>query len=331
MMKNIYWFAVFLWVSCSRGVAEDVTIIDPALEKIVAAHAKIEYLTDAVYGVSEGPVWSQQHDGLLFTDVAANQMYLWKAGKDVSVFMDPSGYTGYAPTFEAGSNGANGVVYYGQQLILCQHGDRRLAYIESMEGTRATFRTLVDTYQGKRFNSPNDLAISRKGDFYFTDPPYGLYNPNTRGYDDSLYRELPFNGVFQYSATGELKLVDQALSRPNGIALSLDERYLYVNNSDPDYPVMMRYDVTDNWASEVFYDGAEMAKAFEGNFDGMKVHSSGNIFTTGPNGILILSPAGTLLGTINFGKAITNCAFDPTETFLYVTTFDRLARIKLMP
>lgn len=330
-MKKIILLATLIFASCSSSSGEDVTIINPELTDIISAQASIEYLTDKVYEVSEGPVWSPQHQGLLFTDVAANKMYLWKEGQGVSVYLAPSGFTSYAPTFENGSNGANGVVYYGNQLILCQHGDRRVAYIEAIEGTKPTFGTLVDTYQGKRFNSPNDLVISRKGDFYFTDPPYGLYNKETNSYDEELYREIPFNGIFQYSAAGEVILISKELSRPNGIALSLDERYLYVNNSDPKMPLMMRYEVTNNWQEDVFFDGSKLAAKYDGNFDGMKVHSSGHIFTTGPNGILILSPTGELMGTINFGKAITNCAFDTTETYLYVTTFDRLARIKLKP
>lgn len=329
-MKKIALLVLAVVSACAPPLTEQVTILDPELSSLVSPDATIEYLTGKDYSVSEGPVWSASNEGLLFTDVPANKIYLWKENEGVSVFMDPSGYTGFAPVIEKGSKGANGVVYYGNQLILCQHGDRRLAYVASMNGVKPSFRSIVDNYEGKRFNSPNDVVIGRKGDFFFTDPPYGFYDSEKKGFSEER-RELSFNGVYQYNSAGKLILISKEMSRPNGIALSLDEKYLYVNNSDPDKPVMMRYAVDDNWASELFFDGSELSRRYEGHFDGMKVHSSGNIFTTAPNGILILSPEGVLRGSINFGKAVTNCAFDPSESYLYVTTFDQVARIKLQP
>ena len=329
-MKKTIYLVLGLVFACSSPAPKGVTILDPSLETIVSSTAQIEYLTEKKYTISEGPVWSLKHNGLLFTDVAANQMYLWQNDTGVRLFMEPSGHTGIAPTFDT-HQGANGVAFYGNQMVLCQHGDRRVAYLEKMDGKVPTFRTLVAAFEGKRFNSPNDLIINRMGDIFFTDPPYGLFNPTTGTYDETIHKELPFNGVFVYKASGELELITKTLSRPNGIGLSLDERYLYVNNSDPANPVMMRYDRDQQWAGELFFDGTELGKKYDGNFDGMKVHSSGTIFSTGPNGIIILSPQGTLLGQINFGGKITNCAFDPNEEYLYVTTFDRLARVKLQP
>ncbi len=330
MHKYVLLLGILL-ASCSPETSKDVTLLDPSLQTILSPQASIEYLTEKIYSVSEGPAWSTEHMGLLFTDVQSNKMYLWQEGKGVRLFLDPSGYTAYAPTFEKGQNGANGLLIQEGRLIICQHGDRRVAVVTSIEGTTPSFQTLVDTFDGKRFNSPNDLIQSKEGDLYFTDPPYGLFNKETQAFDETLYRELHFNGVYRYRLGGEVTLITKELTRPNGIALSLDENYLYVNNSDKDRPVMMRYEVNNNWAPSVFFDGSALSEKYEGSFDGMKVHSSGHIFTTGPNGILILSPEGTLKGTINFGGRITNCAFDPTEDYLYVTTFSQVARIKLQP
>ena len=208
-------------------------------------------------------------------------------------------------------------------IILCQHGDRRLAFIPNIQNKNPKFTTIVDNFEGKRFNSPNDLTISKSGDIYFTDPPYGFKNFSDK------YREINFNGVYKYSKDGEVFLISSNMSRPNGIALSLDEKYIYVNNSDPkNDPKILRFK-TSNFEEKLFFDGTELSKKYPGGFDGLKVHSSGNIFTTGPNGILIISPKGKLLAMINFGKKITNCNFDDKEEYLYVTGFDDISRIKL--
>ena len=208
-------------------------------------------------------------------------------------------------------------------IILCQHGDRRLAFTQNISSKDPKFTTVIDNYEGKRFNSPNDLAISKSGDIYFTDPPYGFKNFSDK------YREIDFNGVYKYSKDGEVSLISGKMSRPNGIALSIDEKYIYVNNSDPkNDPKILRF-TTSNFEEKLFFDGTELSKKYPGGFDGLKVHSSGNIFTTGPNGILIISPNGKLLAMINYGKKITNCNFDNNEDYLYVTGFDDISRIKL--
>ena len=198
-----------------------------------------------------------------------------------------------------------------------------MAFTPNLSSKNPKFTTIVDNFAGKRFNSPNDLAISRNGDIYFTDPPYGFKNFSDK------YRETNFNGVYKYSKNGEVTLISKEMSRPNGIALSLDEKYIYVNNSDPENdPKILRFK-TSNFEEKLFFDGTELSKKYPGGFDGLKVHSSGNIFTTGPNGILIISPKGKLLAMINYGKKVTNCNFDDKEEYLYVTGFDDISRIKL--
>ena len=301
----------------------DITIFDQSVLSIINKNAKIEILADSFF-VAEGPLWDSDKGRLIFTDVRQNKIFTWDKISGVKDYISPSGSTGYAPSFSDGGIGANGLAFdENGNIILCQHGDRRLAFTPNLSSKNPKFTTIVDNFEGKRFNSPNDLAISRNGDIYFTDPPYGFKNFSDK------YREISFNGVYKYSTSGQVFLISKEMSRPNGIALSLDEKYIYVNNSDPENdPKILRFK-TSNFEEKLFFDGTELSKKYPGGFDGLKVHSSGNIFTTGPNGILIISPKGKLLAMINFGKKITNCNFDEKEEYLYVTGFDDISRIKL--
>ena len=301
----------------------DITVFDESVLSIINKNAKIEILADS-FIVAEGPLWDYRENRLIFTDVRQNKIFTWDEKNGVKEYISPSGSTGYAPSFIDGGIGANGLAFdENGNIILCQHGDRRLALTSNMNSNNPKFKTIVDNFEGKRFNSPNDLAISKSGDIYFTDPPYGFKNFSDK------YREINFNGVYKYSKDGEVFLISSNMSRPNGIALSLDEKYIYVNNSDPkNDPKILRFK-TSNFEEKLFFDGTELSKKYPGGFDGLKVHSSGNIFTTGPNGILIISPTGKLLAMINYGKKITNCNFDDKERYLYVTGFDDISRIKL--
>ena len=301
----------------------DISVFDDSVLSIISKNAKIEILANSFF-VAEGPLWDSDKGRLIFTDVRQNKIFTWDKKNGVKEYISPSGSTGYAPSFSDGGIGANGLAFdENGNIILCQHGDRRLAFTPNLSSKNPKFTTIVDNFEGKRFNSPNDLAISRNGDIYFTDPPYGFKNFSDR------YREISFNGVYKYSTSGQVFLISKEMSRPNGIALSLDEKYIYVNNSDPENdPKILRFK-TSNFEEKLFFDGTELSKKYPGGFDGLKVHSSGNIFTTGPNGILIISPKGKLLAMINFGKKITNCNFDEKEEYLYVTGFDDISRIKL--
>ena len=301
----------------------DITVFDKSVLSIINQNAKIEILADS-FIVAEGPLWDTSQNRLIFTDVRQNKIFTWDENNGVGEYISPCGSTGYAPSFSDGGIGANGLAFdESGNIILCQHGDRRLAFIQNISSKDPKFITVVDNYEGKRFNSPNDLAISKSGDIYFTDPPYGFKNFSDK------YREIDFNGVYKYSKDGEVSLISGKMSRPNGIALSIDEKYIYVNNSDPkNDPKILRF-TTSNFEEKLFFDGTELSKKYPGGFDGLKVHSSGNIFTTGPNGVLIISPNGKLLAMINYGKKITNCNFDNKEEYLYVTGFDDISRIKL--
>ena len=281
----------------------DISVYDESILNIIDLNSKIELL-DSSFLVAEGPLWYPKKNKLIFSDVRQNKIFTWDENSGTVEYISPSGSTGYAPSFKEGGIGANGLAFDSKgNLILCQHGDRRLALLSNNKTNKPKFKTIIDNYKGKRFNSPNDLVINSEGDIFFTDPPYGFYY-NKKSFDNK-YREIEFNGVYKINSKKEIFLITDKMTLPNGIALSLDEKSLYVNNSGRDDPKIMRFD------------------------DGLKVHSSGNIFTSGPNGILIISPNGKLLATINFGKGVTNCSFDKNENYLYVTGFNDISRIKL--
>ncbi len=320
---TIIFFLIPVILSSQVTTNNDISVFDDTVLSIISKNAKIEILADS-FIVAEGPLWDSNKNRLIFTDVRQNKIFTWDEKSGVKEYISPSGSTGYAPSFSDGGIGANGLAFdKNGNIILCQHGDRRLALILNVKSKNPEFTTIVDNFAGKRFNSPNDLAISKSGDIYFTDPPYGFKNFSNK------YRQISFNGVYKYSTSGEVFLISKEMSRSNGIALSLDEKYIYVNNSDPENdPKILRFK-TSNFEEKLFFDGTELSKKYPGGFDGLKVHSSGNIFTTGPNGILIISPKGKLLAMINYGKKVTNCNFDDKEEYLYVTGLDDVSRIKL--
>ena len=296
---------------------------DARFDRLVPRDATIEKLADG-YDWSEGPVWMKRGAYLLFSDVPQNTVYRFKEGEKVTVFLKPSGYTGTtARGGEPGSNGLN--VDAEGRLILCQHGDRRVARLAD-DGK--SFVTLADRYEGKRFNSPNDSAYTSKGDLYFTDPPYGLLGKN-----DDPAKEMPFNGVYRLAKDGKVTLLTKEMTYPNGIAFSPDEKTLYVANSDPDKAIWMAFPVQDDGTlgkGRVFFDATSMAKAGrKGLPDGMKVDRAGNIFATGPGGVLVFDPDGTHLGTFDTNEATANCGWGDDGSSLYITADMYLGRVKL--
>jgi gluconolactonase len=296
--------------------------LDPRLDQIVPKDARVERIAEG-FDWSEGPVWDRRGGYLLFSDVPMNTVFRWQKGQGVSVFLKPSGYTGTAP--RGGEPGSNGLLMDSQgRLILCQHGDRRVARLE--EGGK--FTTLADRYQGKRFNSPNDGVIKSNGDLYFTDPPYGLLGLNA-----DPAKELDFNGVYRISHTdGTVTLLTKEMTFPNGIALSPDEKTLYVANSDPKLAIWKAFPVKDDGTlgeGRVFNEVTSSVGSKKGLPDGMKVDQSGNLFATGPGGVLIFAPDGTHLGTFATGEATANCGWGEDGTVLYIAADMYLGRIKL--
>ncbi len=295
---------------------------DPRLDQLIPGDATIEVLAEG-FNWSEGPVWIPEEGHLLFSDVPENTVYRWKEGEGVSVFLKPSGYTG--PTPRGGEPGSNGLILDREgRLVLCQHGDRRLARLASREGPRYT--VLADRYEGKRFNSPNDAIVKSNGDLYFTDPPYGLLGKN-----DDPAKELPFNGVYRIATEGQITLLTKRMTYPNGIGLSPDESTLYVANSDPEKAIWMAFPLKQDGTigeGRVFFDATSLRKGRKGLPDGLKIDRAGNLFATGPGGVLIFAPDGTHLGTLATGEATANCAWGDDGSTLYITADMYLCRIR---
>ncbi|MGB2483809.1 MAG: SMP-30/gluconolactonase/LRE family protein [Flavobacteriaceae bacterium] len=332
MKKLLFTIILIQITSCANTVEDNDSIIvfDDSILSIIDTTAKIEYIVDSL-SVAEGPLWDENSSSLLFTQVPKNKIYIWNEKEGYRDYISPSGFTNYAPVIpNIGLSGANGLTFDNDgNLIIAQHGDRRLSIIENSQTTNPNFETIVDNYDGKRFNSPNDVVVSSNGNIFFTDPTYGFMDLSDWSFDESV-KELDFNGVYKYSGKSGLELISNELDMPNGLALSNDERYLFVNSSNTaEEPIILKIDLENKNSSELFFDGTELAKKNPGNFDGLKVHSSGNIFTTGPNGILVLSPDGKLLANIKFKDMLTNCALDSDENYLYVTGFSFVARIAL--
>ena len=337
MKKYILSFFLLSILSCVNNTNQEnytrltrgnVQIFDESAKIFVNEDSRIELLADSLF-LSEGPLWIERLNSLLFTQVASNKVFKWNENDGLSVYLDPSGYTGIVPAEPDGLVGSNGMVLNSNgDLILAQHGDRRVAKLIDWDNETPEFETLAGRYNDKLFNSPNDLVYADNGDLYFTDPPYGF------GLEKLLTSELkeqPVNGVYKLTKTGEVVLLVEDILLPNGVAISNDNKTLYVNSSDVEYPIITKFDITENGLEnrEIFFDGTELIKSSEGWFDGLKVHSSGNIFSTGPGGVLILTPEGKHLATIGTTSNALNCAFGNNEEYLYITAFDYLARVKL--
>lgn len=298
--------------------------LDPRLDALVPKDARMEKLAGGFIW-TEGPVWIKSGGYLLFSDIPNNVVNKWQPGKDVVPFLKPSGYTGKAPrggkpADEPGSNGLN--VDREGRLLLCEHGDRRVSRIEK-DGSKTT---LADKYEGKRLNSPNDVTVHSNGDLYFTDPPYGLL----KRWDDPA-RELDFCGVYRIK-NGKIELLTKEMSRPNGIVLSPDQKTLYVANSDPDIAIWKSFPVKDDGtlgSGKVFYDATKTVGKKPGLPDGLRTDAKGNLFATGPGGVLIFAPDGTLLGILDTGVPTSNVAFGDDGSTLYITANHDIARIKL--
>jgi gluconolactonase len=296
--------------------------IDPRFDALIAKNAEIEVLAGG-FDWSEGPVWVKDKTGghLLFSDIPKNMIWKWSGKDGLKEFLKPSGYTG-SEKFTGKEPGSNGLALdKAGSLILCQHGDRRIARLDGDK-----FVTLVDKYQGKRLNSPNDLAFKSNGDLYFTDPPYGL-----PGQVKDPNKELDFQGVYRLSAKGELTLLTKEMTRPNGIAFSHDEKTLYVANSDPEKSVWMAFPVKEDGTlgeGKVFYDSTSVVKSRKGLNDGLKVDKAGNVFATGPGGVWVFDPNGRHLGTIATGVATANCGWGDDGSTLYITADKHLVRVK---
>jgi gluconolactonase len=304
-------------------------------DQIVPADAKVEQVATGFNKWTEGPVWVPA-GYLLFAEIPGNSILKWTPGSGASVFMHPSGYEGSDP-YKGREPGSNGMTLDARgRLTVAGHARRNVWRLEAMDA-HAPITVLADTYEGKRLSSPNDLVYRSDGSLYFTDPPYGL---PTQG-DNDPAKELQVNGVYRVPgalaqkpgappARAKLQLLVKDLPRPNGIAFSPDEKWLYVNNTEPK-KLWMRYRVLADGSlgdGAVFYDAT--SESAPGAPDGMKVDQSGNVYSAGPGGVWIFSPAGEHLGTIRVPEVVGNLAWgDADGKSLYITASTSVYRIRL--
>jgi gluconolactonase len=312
-----------------RPVMGEIIRLDPAFDALVPVGAKLEVLASGL-DWSEGPVWVPSLEAVLFSDVPQNTVYQWKEGKGFSTWLKPSGYTG--PLNYSKESGSNGLAVDARGwLISCEHGDRRLSILNPAGGGGK--RTLTDNFEGKRYNSPNDACVDRAGNIYFTDPPYGL----PKGPADQDTREIPWNGVYRLGTDGKVTLLTKEMTFPNGIALSPDEKTLYVAQSDRKAALWMAFPLQPDGTlgqGRVFADVTAMAQSgkHRGSPDGMKVDAKGHVWATGPGGVHVMSPEGKLLGRIETFQATGNCCFGgANQEYLYICADAWFCRIKLTP
>ena len=297
--------------------------LSPEINNLIEKNARIEILANG-FEWSEGPVWSSQLNSVLFSDVPENVIYSWNEDKGLGIFTRPIGYSGEVPNLKkAGTNGLT--IDADGNLLICMHGDRKITKLEQLNTNKRA--TVVNSFDGNLLNSPNDLVYDSKGNLYFTDPPYGLLE----GDDDKL-KEIPFNGVYKLSPNGDIEVLIKNLTRPNGITISNDEKTLYVANSDNSNAIIMEYELSEFGVKnpQIFFDGNELARKDIGLFDGLKVHPTGNVFATGPGGVLVIKENGDHIGTIRTEVKTANCAFDENFQYLYMTSDMYLTRIKLL-
>jgi gluconolactonase len=272
-------------------------------------------------------VWVESGKMLLFSDVFANTVFKWTAEKGTETYLKPSGYT--STVKRGGETGSNGLALTkDNKLVLCQHGNRQIAEMETaIESPAPVFKTIAGNYQGKKFNSPNDLVFRNNGDLFFTDPPYGL----EKNMDDPL-KEIKFQGVYCVKPSGEIKLLLDSITRPNGLAFTPDQKTLIIANSDPEKPVWYAYDLAENDSlinPRIFYDSRNASNTERRAPDGFKFDRNGNMFASGPGGILIFDKNAKLLGKIKTAGEASNCAFSPDEKTLYITANKNVLRVRM--
>lgn len=342
-MKNYLLCTVFLGTFCLLGCKQSnkkesqtlerkfsespVEILDKEALGLIDPQTKIRSVASG-FEWTEGPLWIEDGGYLLFSDIPNNRIHKLDSTGTVSIYLEPSGLTGNNP--KSNESGSNGLLLNPEgDLVLAQHGDRRLAKMNApLDGPKSDFTTIVNNYEGKRLNSPNDAVFDKAGNLYFTDPAYGL----PKGMDDPT-KELSFQGVYCHLRTGETILLD-SLSRPNGIAFSPDESKLYVSVSDEKHAVWYVYNVVapgelDN--KKLFYDVTDqIGKAGrQGLPDGMKVNKDGYIFASGPGGIWIFNPEAKAIARIYTGLLTSNCAFSGDGKRLYLTADSDVLQVDL--
>lgn len=298
---------------------------DPRFDELFAPDARIEVIADG-FSWAEGPLWLPTENCLIFSDVPENTVWRWDEESGATKYLVPSG----SLLDEPGQQGSNGLVLSPEgDLMLCQHGMRQVAMMDApLDAAVPKFKALTArNHEGKRYNSPNDACYHKDGSFYFTDPPYGLPG----GADDES-RETDYSGVYRVSKEGEVTLIDDELERPNGIALSPDQKTLYVANSHQTHAIWMAYALDEDGtvkSKEVFVDVTKLVGSQKGMPDGLKVHDAGYLFATAPGGVWVFDSERKHLGTILTEEFASNVAFSADQKTLYITADMMLLRVKL--
>jgi gluconolactonase len=315
-------------ISCKTKEEKNVGAIeriDPELNNIIKEDAKVEVIAEG-FDWSEGPVWVDQYKMLLFSDVPKNIIHKWTEEKGLETYLTPSGFTGEKSLSK--EPGSNGLTLKDGKLILCQHGDRRIAMMDApLDAPKPNFISVADRYDGKRFNSPNDACVRSNGDVFFTDPPYGLPNQEK----DST-KETPWQGVYKVSTDGKVSLLVDSLTRPNGIAFLPGEKTFIVANSDPAKAIWYAFDLAENDSvtnARIFFNATSFTQTEKGLPDGFKVDKQGHIFASGPGGVWIFNADGKVLGKIKITEATSNIALADDDKTLYTTSDMYVLRIKL--
>ena len=325
-MRILFLATLFLAACGTKEIKTLGTIerLDPALDNILSSQAKAEIIAEG-YTWSEGPVWIEKENMLLFSDVPENKVYKWTESKGAELYLTPSGFAG--DSTRSPERGSNGLLLHNDSLILCQHGNRQIAKMNApVSNPSPTYITLAGSYQGKRLNSPNDAAYRSNGDLFFTDPPYGLADQ-----DQDFEKEAPVNGVYKISPKGVVSLLMDSLTRPNGIAFFPREKKFVVANSDVSKAIWYEFEMGSDSikSARIFYDATSNTATEKGLPDGLKIDSKGNVFATGPGGVWIFDSTGKVLGRIKLPEASANCAFSPDEKTLYITADMYLLRVKM--
>jgi len=308
-----------------------IELFDNSASSLIDTNATIEEIAKG-YNWSEGPVWIADKKFLLFSDVPENKIFVWKEGDTAKLYLTPSGYTDTAERH--GENGSNGLTLdRNGKLLLCQSGNRQVVRLNaSLDAPKPVFTVLSARYNGKRFNSPNDLVTDSKNNIYFTDPIYGLPQ-----HENDPTREMTFEGVYKLSTDGKTTLLIDSIPRPNGIVLSLDEKVLYLSSSDDIKPRWYKYNLDETGNIKdggILLDAVPIKEkaSFKSAPDGMRIDNHGNLFASGPDGINIISPEGKRLALIKiYNRPASNCAFNETKDILFITADDLVLRVKLHP
>ncbi|MGE5846407.1 MAG: SMP-30/gluconolactonase/LRE family protein [Ignavibacteria bacterium] len=292
-MKKLFTLYSVLSLLFNESFAQSPVPDDAVLEKIAGGFQFVE-----------GPVWNDTL-GLLFSDMNGNKIYRWTEEDSAVIYLSPSA-------------NSNGLAYdLSGKLIIAQTGLRRMALRDSS----GTIISIADTFNGKKLNSPNDIAVKSDGSIFFTDPDFNI--------PQGQQRQLSFKGIFRISPEGTLTVLDTTFDKPNGICFSPDESKLYVNES-PNGKIYV-WDVENDLTitnKQLFY-----TIPLGGYADGMKVDTAGNLYCTGPTGVWVISPAGVYLDKIAMPQGAanpSNCNWgDNDRNTLYITAGTSVYRIRL--